>query len=410
MTNHSEQSQTTSRFAHIERKLSPERLQAALDPIQQATGLPNAAYDDAELFEFERDQVIGKTWAALDFTSELPQGAYAKPIDFMGLPVLITRDRKGNIRVFHNVCSHRGMVLMPEAGPVRNLLRCRYHSWSYDLAGDLKSTPHIGGVGENTAPGFSCEGKGLKEIRSGQWMGIIFINLSGDAESLEEFIAPLETRWEQFTGTGAFNALQVAETHSNMQLEVKANWKLAIENYCEAYHLPWVHPDLNSYSPLDRHINLHVNDYMSGQASLNYTFSEVSGLSLPKFSAWPSDRLTEGEYISLYPNVLLGVQVDHVFAIILQPVANNFTLEKLQISYVNEEATGEAMADCRKAVMAAWKLVFEEDIFAVESMQLGRKSPGFEGGHFSPVLDAPTHDFHKWVAKRYQEALSPSVS
>lgn len=406
MTDHSEKTTHTSPYAHILQKLPLERLEAAQGPIQQATGLPNATYDDAELFEFERDHVIGKTWAALDFVSELSQPSYAKPIDFMGLPILITRDRKDQIRVFHNVCSHRGMVLMPEAGPVRNLLRCRYHSWSYDLTGELKSTPHIGGVGENSAPGFSCEGKGLREIRTAQWMGIIFINLSGDAVSFEEFINPLERRWEQFTGAGQLNKVLVADTDSDMQLEVKANWKLAIENYCEAYHLPWVHPDLNSYSPLDKHINLHVNEYMSGQASLNYTFSEVSGLSLPKFEAWPKDRLTEGEYISLYPNVLLGVQVDHTFAIILQPVANNFTLEKLQISYVNEEAIGDSMAGCRAAVMAAWKVVFEEDIFAVESMQLGRKSPGFEGGHFSPVLDAPTHDFHKWVAKRYQEALS----
>ena len=63
------------------------------------------------------------------------------------------------------------------------------------------------------------------------------------------------------------------------------------------------------------------------------------------------------------------------------------------------------MEGCRQAVMAAWKLVFEEDIFAVEGMQQGRSSPGFNGGVFSPVLDTPSHVFHKWVAQRYAEAL-----
>lgn len=392
-------------YQDILAKLPEHVLLAAQAPINTASGLPNAAYNDEQIFEFERDHVIGKTWAAIDFASELPRSSYAKPIDFMGLPLLLIRDHNDHIKIFHNVCSHRGMVLVPEAGPIRNLIRCRYHSWSYDQSGELKSTPNIGGVGENTAAGFSCEGKGLKEIACGQWMGIIFFNLSGDAMAFDDFIEPLRTRWEQFTGLGAFENLKVAQTHSDTSIKVNSNWKLAVENYCEAYHLPWVHPGLNSYSPLDKHVSLHVNEYMSGQGTLNYTLTEVAGLNLPKFPEWPQDRLTEGEYISLYPNVLLGLQVDHVFVIILEPKACDRTIERVQLSYLNEEAVGEGMKACRAAVMAAWKEVFNEDVFAVESMQIGRSSPGFSGGHFSPVLDAPTHDFHKWVAKAYQHAL-----
>lgn len=386
-------------------KLSKDALLAAQRPVEQAHGLPNAAYNDAEVFAFERDNVIGKTWAALEFESALPYAAYMKPIEFMGLPILLVRDREDNVKVFHNVCSHRGMILVPDEGPARNLIRCRYHSWSYDLQGELKSTPNIGGVDVHTATGFSCEGNGLKEIRSEIWMGMIFINLSGNEIPFHDFISPLVERWEVFTGPDVLNDLHVAASFSQNSFEIAANWKLAIENYCEAYHLPWVHPELNSYSPLDQHVNLHVNDYMSGQGSLNYTLSEVSGHSLPAFANWPSQRLKEGEYISLFPNVLLGLQVDHAFAIILQPLACNETIEKLQLFYVNEEAVGESMADCRAAVMEAWQLVFSEDIFAVEGMQLGRNSPGFKGGVFSPVLDTPTHDFHKWVARRYQAAL-----
>lgn len=397
-------------YKDILAKLPEQVLRAAQAPIDSASGLPNTAYNDEQVFEFERDNLIGKTWAAIDFNSELPENGYAKPIDFMGLPILLVRDRNDQIRVFHNVCSHRGMILVPEAGPIKNLIRCRYHSWSYDHSGELKSTPHIGGVGNHTAKGFSCEGKGLKEIPSGQWMGIIFFNLSGDAIAFEDFIEPLQTRWEKFTGLAAFDNIKVAQTHSNTSINIKSNWKLAIENYCEAYHLPWVHPGLNSYSPLDQHVNLHINEYMSGQGSLNYTLAEIAGLSLPKFPEWPQDRLTEGEYISLYPNVLLGLQVDHVFAIILEPKACNKTVERLQISYVNQEAVGVGMQACRAGVMAAWKEVFNEDVFAVESMQMGRASPAFSGGHFSPELDAPTHDFHKWVARGYQYALSSYVA
>ena len=390
----------------ISQKIPLQAIKRAQNPIEAASGLPNAAYADPELFGFERDNVFSKTWAGLEFASQLPEKGYAKPIDFMGLPLLIVRDRSDQIKVFHNVCSHRGMVLVDEPGPVRNLIRCRYHSWSYDLDGDLKSTPHIGGVGENSAPGFSCAGNGLKAVRCAQWMGIIFVNISGDATDFEDFIGPLHKRWEKLSGHATLNKLQVADTHSELQLSIKANWKLAMENYCEAYHLPWVHPGLNSYSPLEQHVNLEINEYMSGQGTLNYTLSEVSGHSLPAFSEWPQDKLSEGEYISLYPNLMLGLQVDHAFAIILQPQSCAETLEKLQISYVNQAATEEPMAACRKAVLAAWKEVFEEDVFAVEGMQRGRSSPGFNGGVFSPVMDVPSHVFHSWVAKRYEEALS----
>ena len=379
-------------------------LDAVRKPIAEANGMPNAVYDDPALFEFERDNVLGKTWAGLAFSSEIPKKGFAKPVEFMGLPLAIMRNRDGEVKVFHNICSHRGMILLREETEVEGMIRCPYHSWTYDLNGNLKGTPHIGGVGKHKAEGFVCEKHGLKEVRSHTWMGLIFINLSGEADDFADFITPLIERWEGFTGKGGFDKVRVANSGSDMQLTVKANWKLAVENYCEAYHLPWVHPALNTYSPLDQHFNLIVNDSMSGQGTYTYNLADVAGFNLPQFEEWPQDKIRQGEYISLYPNVLLGVQVDHVFAIILQPQANNQTLEKLQISYVGDAAAGDDYAACRSAVMESWKIVFGEDVFAVEGMQNGRKSPGFKGGVFSPVLDGPTHHFHQWVANQYSKA------
>ena len=379
-------------------------LDAVRQPIAEANGMPNAVYDDPALFEFERDNVLGKTWAGLAFASELPKNGFAKPVDFMGLPLAIMRNRDGELKVFHNICSHRGMIMLREETEVEGMVRCPYHSWTYDLNGNLKGTPHIGGVGVHTAEGFVCEKHGLKEVRSAVWNGIVFINLSGDADEFDTFIAPLVDRWEGFTGQGGFDQVHVAPTGSSMELLVEANWKLAVENYCEAYHLPWVHPSLNTYSPLDQHYNLIVNDNMSGQGTYTYNLSDVAGTSLPQFEQWPAEKIRQGEYVSLYPNVLLGVQADHIFAIILQPQANNRTLEKLELAYVGQEATGDKYAACRSAVLESWKVVFGEDVFAVEGMQNGRKSPAFTGGVFSPVLDGPTHHFHEWVANKYAAA------
>ncbi|MFT5708013.1 MAG: choline monooxygenase [Oceanospirillaceae bacterium] len=376
-------------------------LDAVRQPIAQAQGLPNAVYNDPALFSYERDHVIGATWAGLLFASELPKNGFAKPVDFMGLPLAVMRNREGELKVFHNVCSHRGMILLREETEVEGMVRCPYHSWTYDLNGNLKGTPHIGGVGVHKVAGFVCEKHGLRSVRSDVWNDIVFINLSGEANDFADFIEPLVSRWEAFTGEHGFEQLAVPATGSSMELTVESNWKLAVENYCEAYHLPWVHPSLNTYSPLDQHYNLIVNDDMSGQGSYSYNLSDIAGTKLPQFSAWPANKIRQAEYISLYPNILLGVQADHVFTVLLMPQSQHQTIEKLQLAYVGKEATGDEYAACRSAVLESWKVVFGEDVFAVEGMQNGRSSPAYQGGAFSPVLDGPTHHFHQWVANKY---------
>jgi choline monooxygenase len=294
------------------------------------------------------------------------------------------------------------MTLVNEANPLTRGIRCPYHSWYYDLSGSLKSTPSIGGVRINEVAGFSCENHGLKRVRCHVWMGIVFINLSDDAPDFTDFIAPLETRWRQFSGAGLFDELHVPGQGASFEIDVQCNWKLAVENYCESYHLPSVHPTLNRYSPLDQHYNIVAAENMSGQGSYAYNLSDLVGTELPRFSHWPEEKMCQAEYISLYPNVLLGLQPDHVFAMIVQPQAPGKTMEKLQLYYVGAQSLDESYRGCRSAVLKNWQQVFSEDIFVVEGMQNARTSPGFTGGVFSPVMDVCSHHFHQWLAHCYK--------
>lgn len=380
--------------------VSPGQLRRVLRPIGEASGLPNAAYTSAEHFTRERDALIGRTWAACAFTDSIPNEPFAQPLEFMGLPLLITRDRPGELHVFHNVCSHRGVKLIAEPASVRGLISCRYHGWSYSTRGELKRTPHIGGVNQHSCAGFENAAHGLKPVRSAGFLGILFVNLSGDAPPFERHIAPLRRRAGALMGERGWPQLAPGRDHSHLSLEVRCNWKLAVENYCEAYHLPWVHPSLNSYSRLEDH-DCFVDDVgFSGQRSLAYRLSEVAGTRLPRFDDWPADRVHVAEYPSLYPNVLLGFHADHVFAVILTPLAADSTREDVRILYVGDGASADEYESCRAATHEAWRGVFGEDVFAVQGMQEGRVSPGYTGGVFSPVMDAPTHHFHRWVADR----------
>ena len=384
--------------------VSEADLDAILQPIDRATGLPNPAYTSDEFFVREREQVFANSWAGLWFASDLPKKGYVKPVEFMGLPLVILRNKQDEIRVFHNVCSHRGMLLVHSEMEVQGALRCKYHSWSYNLDGELKGTPHLGGIGQQRVDGFDHCAHGLKPVRSTVWMDVIFINLSGDAPDFDTYIKPLTEKWQPFLGSTGMERMRSAVNGKGLEIEVKSNWKLAVENYCESYHLPWIHPSLNTYSRLEDHYHIMYGDDFGGQGSYAYRLCDEVGTALPRFPEWPEDKLEQAEYVAFYPNVLLGIQADHTFAMIVEPTAAEGAKEHLRLYYVGDEALGDAHAASRNATLESWRVVFGEDIDAVEGMQRGRLSPGYRGGVFSPVMDNPTHHFHQWVARKLRAA------
>jgi choline monooxygenase len=230
----------------------------------------------------------------------------------------------------------------------------------------------------------------------------VFVNLSGDAVDFAAFSSNLRQRWGEFD----MREIRHGGMDSSLQLSVNCNWKLAVENYCEAYHLPIIHPGLNSYSRLEDHYNIHEEDTFAGQGSTAYTPLLVKdGPDLPHFPTLSEKWARAAEYTAFFPNVLLGIHQDHYFAILLEPVAVDRTVERLEIYYVGDQSQSAAYAATRSANLATWKTVFDEDIGVVERMQRGRQSPGFSGGVFSPHMDPPTHCFHKWLARALLTAI-----
>lgn len=365
----------------------------ALKPIHQANGLPNACYRDPEVLQAESDVIFKQGWAGLAHIADVPNKNDVKVRDFLGMPLIVVRDGNDDIRVFHNVCRHRGMILVPNDTNTR-VLRCRYHSWTYGLDGSLRQAPHVGGHGETEHPDFDASCAGLKEVRSAIMFGTVFINLSGDAEPFEDFIKPVSDRWANFVNVDMF--AQTSDCY--FSLDVACNWKLAVENYCEAYHLPFVHPELNKNSRLEDHYNIEEATY-AGQGSLDYNNPEgTDGRTFPNAKNLDEFWGKGAEYLSVFPNVLLGAHKDHFFSIVLEPITGMQTREHIQLYYFDQEVEGEDYAEMRAEVRRFWNTVFKEDVFAVESMQDGRRSPGYDGGVFSPVMDGPTVTFHRWMA------------
>lgn len=372
-------------------------LKAVRRPLDTANGLPNAHYTDDAMFKTENAAVLLSTWAGLAVAADVPQAGDAVPLTFLGMPLLLLRDKDGEIRVFNNTCRHRGMILVDAPRKIEGAIRCPYHSWCYSTKGKLVTTPHVGGPGHNTHDAIKRDELGLIEVRSFVWRDVVFINVSGDAPPFTEVHAELIARWGEFD-----RQLFHGGPESTFKLDVKTNWKLAVENFCESYHLPWIHPGLNTYSRLEDHYNINEYGRYSGQGTVVYRqFEGPDGPAFPDFEGLSSQWDTGAEYIAIYPNVLLGVQRDHTFAILLEPVALDRTIEHVHIYY----AAGDTDQELRTQNAELWRGVFDEDVFVVEGMLRGRHAPHFDGGRFSPAMDAPTHCFHDWVAGRLLDAL-----
>ena len=377
-------------------------LSTVQNPVETANGLPNAHYIDETVFAEEREAVLFNNWAGLAVAADVPEPGDAKPVEFLGVPLLLMRGKDNVVRVFQNICRHRGMILVEEARKIEGAIRCPYHSWCYNHKGGLVSTPHVGGAGHNTHDAIDKNELGLTEIRSHIWQDVVFVNINGNAPAFEEVHAELIERWSEFDGK-----LVHGGADSYFTLDVKTNWKLAVENYCESYHLPWVHPGLNAISKLEDHYNINEYGKYSGQGSLLYQqIKGDNGTVFPDFDGLSAKWEKGSEYIVVYPNVMLGVQKDHCFAIVLEPVSTEQTVEHIHLYYATEE-TDDALR-AKNAVQ--WKEVFVEDVFVVEGMQKGRHAPHFDGGRFSPVMDGPTHCFHHWVAGQINEYRSAKLA
>ncbi len=381
--------------------VSKKKLDFVKKPITQSHGLPNECYISQEYMNLERKKLFENMWTVIGVASSIPNIGDIKTFNLQKIPLIILRNKSNEIKVFHNVCSHRGHKILKNSCSNKKVLRCPYHSWTYNLNGNLIATPHIGGMNKHEHKNFDKSFNGLKEVRSHIWLDMIFVNISNNAESFHDYIKPLNKRWSKFWTQEDQKLIRKPKDYGYLVLKIKSNWKFPIENYCESYHLPFIHPGLNSYSKIKDHYSIeNKSNKFSGQGTVVYEPKFKGNKKLSCFPNWPKNKKKNAEYISLFPNVMLGIHKDHFFSFWLEPIKNNYTLEHLEIYYVGDKsAHSKEYKSIRRQNYKLWHTVLSEDIKAIEGMQEGRNSPVYNGGNFSPVMDTSTHLFHKWVAK-----------
>jgi phenylpropionate dioxygenase-like ring-hydroxylating dioxygenase large terminal subunit len=364
--------------------------------LERDQGLPGRYFTHSEPLALERQFVFESSWICIGLSADAPQKGDLFPVVVLGQPLMMVRDTN-ELRVFHNVCSHRGAMLVDgprRAGP---RILCPYHSWSYRLDGTLASTPHVGGADRHECPGIDAARLGLRAVRCCEWAGHVFVNLSGRAPPFEDWIRPVAERFRRVDWAELRRDPALAR-----QLDVAANWKIIVENFVESYHVPWVHKTLNAVNPMSTHYQILGGHSYLGQGGTDYQGDQVSGTSLPLMKG--TSGYSRYEALAIFPNLILSPLPDVTFSIILLPDAPERTRERLEFFYVGDEALQEAYRPARNAGAEFIAGVNAEDVRIVETVQRGRGSPAFTGGRFAPAQETTSLQFQKMIAARILSA------
>src|SRR5687767_10034340 len=184
--------------------------------------LPYSWYADPAMAVAERDRIFRRSWQYAGHTGELDGPGSMFPTQVGGLPVVVVLDREGELRAFLNVCRHRGTVLVNEP-QARGTIQCPYHAWTYGLDGALRGAPR-----SKDEPGFETEELGLVPVQVDTWGPFVFANPDPEAASLAEALCDLPA----VVAENGFDVDALA-FHTRVAYEIRANWKIAIENYLE---------------------------------------------------------------------------------------------------------------------------------------------------------------------------------
>jgi phenylpropionate dioxygenase-like ring-hydroxylating dioxygenase large terminal subunit len=191
-------------------------------------------YHDPALYAKEIEAIFKRSWYMIGRVDQIPEvGDYfTYELPVFRKSVLIVRGKDGEVRGFHNVCPHRGNVVEHRpSGKCKGVFMCRFHGWSFDLAGNLARVRDEEGFFD-----LDKQSLALKPVPLGIWEGFIFISPTDEPwQSLEEYLG------DQGRDTAGYPWGQCTQSYQ-YEVEVGCNWKLIVDSFAEVYHIPTLHP------------------------------------------------------------------------------------------------------------------------------------------------------------------------
>jgi phenylpropionate dioxygenase-like ring-hydroxylating dioxygenase large terminal subunit len=350
-------------------------------PLEKASTLPSDWYLDSRVDILEREKVFGSSWQAVGRSSQAREPGQFVTADIAGEPIVVIRGDDGCLRAFYNVCRHRAARVVSESEGRAGKLRCRYHGWTYDLAGKLRGVPEFDGVAD-----FRREDNSLPQIAVAPWGPIIWANLDPDAGSLLEFLGPLP---EKCAGLG----LEKLHFVERRQYELACNWKVYVDNYLDGgYHVNTVHPGLAG-----------VIDYSRYR-------TEVSGMTSVQISPLAPSNDNVGQvrtgdcayYWWIYPNFMINIYEGVMDTNLVLPLGPGNCRVIFDFYFSDPDLPGRREF-IRQSIAVAHQIQ-QEDAGICEEVQRGLASRSYKTGRFSVRREAGGHHFHRLLARALQHS------
>ncbi len=195
--------------------------------------LPWSWYSDPELLRLEQERIFRHGWQYAG-----PAEQATAPGDFFtcsvgDVPVVVTRDRDGELHALLNVCRHRGSIVATGRGN-RETLQCPYHAWTYGLDGLLRAAPRA-------KHELNVEEIALRELTVEAWGPLLFVHTDVNPPPLAETLGPLP----ELVAAGGIG-IDRLRFRRRSDFELNCNWKIAVENYLECYHCAVAHPGFSA--------------------------------------------------------------------------------------------------------------------------------------------------------------------
>jgi len=351
-------------------------------------GLPSAAYTSDSFLDLENSYLFSRNWVFVGFAHQLPRTGDVTPVSVAGQPILIVRNEKNEITAFHNVCRHRSLQMVDKPGNCGRNLRCPYHSWSYDLHGNLKNAPFFGGGVQQPVEGFNFEENGLIPVNCAVWHDWIFINLASEPESFESYLGPIKAA---LGDTDVTRYRPVATIDLGV---IRTNWKLLIENFIEPYHVQFVHKTTTS-QPLEDHYPVNKGKCLG--SAIDLTDEQVE-------NATEGTLGVSSQYLTLFPNFVLGTYQPDQMGVHLNVPVDTETTSQFRVIYAHEDA--DYSEEKIQGLKDLWTAVHREDHEICERLQTGRRSAvSAQGGILSPYWETSVRNFQELVA----DAIRPGL-
>jgi len=374
---------------------TPMNVRPIPDPpgIASARTLPAAWYSSPVHHELELHSVFRRDWVCVGDVDDMPVAGAWRSLAVGQLPVLLVRDREGELRSFINVCRHRAAPLCEHGGAGSGpVLSCPYHAWLYRLDGSLARAQGVGNPADFDLADYSLKPLGIAVVR--RW---VFVH--ADPAAPPPAFGALFDAIESFPLEG----MEVVLTETD---ERPFNWKVLLENYSENYHTPFVHPEIDTSA---------THDYpMVSDGLVMYAWDRplrpsdeagrvMAGL-LPGEQGW--DALTDahtgtpyavGSYLTVWPNLMLNVFPDAALAMWMEPVAPNRTVVHRRL-YLRPD--GDVAATV--ANVAAHRLVHLQDIDICAAVQSSHDAGVDADGVLATVEERGVY----WVHEHVRRAVS----